>query len=204
MPSGEVAIDLAYEWMRGHLRGFLRFDGERCPLKVVASPQGPLVAPVMVAMITSTDVVLELPDDGDDHLHLMVSLEQFAERGEDAALCDRWRIYHGKPEDVNWARLHIDAARFRGMYIDGSTLMRPNPWAGSESAACRTANALPKTALAASVERLTGFDVEDPVVVGADPGGIDVRRRFDVVRVSASTPWAQPDDMIGSISRSAS
>lgn len=183
-------IDAAYEWLHGNLAGYLRFDGDRLPLKVAPLSDGHLVAPVMVAMLTATDLVLELPDDGDDDLHLMVSLEPFDARGEGGAWSDRWRAYHGQPEDVNWARMMIDAARFRGHYIDGSVLMRANPLAGEEAALCRRVNSEFTANLARYMVATTNRDAEAPVLVGVDPWGLDVRRRFEVVRVGSPSPWA--------------
>ncbi len=180
----------AYEWLHGNLAGFLRFDGERLPMRVAPLSDGHLAAPVMVAMLTAADLVLELPDDGDDDLHLMISLEPFDTRGEGGAWSDRWRAYHGQPEDVNWARLMIDAVKFRGHYIDGTMLMRANPLAAEESALCRRVNAEFMANLARYMAATTNRDAEAPVLVGVDPWGLDVRRRFEVVRVPAPSPWS--------------
>jgi hypothetical protein len=37
--------------------------------------------------------------------------------------------------------------------------------------------------------------VDEPLLVGIDPLGFDVRRRFDVVRVPAPEPMAEPTDV---------
>lgn len=178
----------AREWLRGHLSGYIRFDGERTPIRIVVAPDGSIVAPVMVAMLISTDVVLELPNDDDESMHLMVTLEKFDENGPHGAASDRWRIYHGDPPDVNWARCTVDAVRFAGYFVDGDALMAPNPLAAGEAAACRDINRGDRAVLARAARTCGGHELADPRVVGIDPGGCDIRSDFGVVRV----PWAEP------------
>ena len=101
----EAIAEEAYEFLRAHLMGRIRFDGDRVDIKVAPTPSGHLVASVMVSMLRSVDVVLELPDDGDDSLELQVTLEQIEENGPDGALCDRWCIYHGEAPDVRPGRI---------------------------------------------------------------------------------------------------
>ena len=72
-------VDEAYGFLRAHLSGRIRFDGERVEIRVAPAPDGTLVAPVMVAMLRSVDTVLELPDDGDDGIQLQVTLAQSEE-----------------------------------------------------------------------------------------------------------------------------
>lgn len=180
----------AYAWLRSHLAGFLRFDGERVALKVAPLPDGYLVAPVMVAMGMAADTVLELPDDGDDDLHLMVSLERFNEREDTNGWSDRWRAYHGDPPDVNWARIVIDASKFRGYFIDGDVYIRPNPLAAMESAICRKINSSLRDSVKSAIFAQLATDCLEPTVVGVDPLGFDVRRQFDVLRLCA--PEGQP------------
>jgi hypothetical protein len=93
--SDEIAEE-AYRFLRAHLSGRIRFDGERVEIRVAPTPDGNLVAPVMVAMLRAVDVAIELPDDSDESLVLQVTLEQITEEGPDGALCDRWCFYHGR------------------------------------------------------------------------------------------------------------
>ncbi len=173
---------LAFQFMRSNLSGHIAFDGDRRTIKVAPLPDGRLVAPVMVAMLRSTDVVVELPDDGDDSLQLTVTLEGLDPNGTDGFACDRWRIYHGDPPDVRWALLSIDAGRYRGWFIDGPALMRENPLAACEPAICRDAN-LELATLKRAIHKVVGSDPPSALLVGADPWGFDVRRHVDVVRL---------------------
>jgi hypothetical protein len=178
-------VERAMAFLRSHSRGDLRFDEHVQPIKYVIAPQdGRLVAPVMVAMLRSADVTLCVPADQDGALELMVTLEEFNDKsGEQAGLADRWRIHHGEPDDVRWALMLIDAARFDGMFIDGEALMQSNPLAADEARLCREMNIQHIDALRDLCDRRGHMRVEQPVMVGVDPRGIDVRARFDIVRV---------------------
>ncbi len=175
--------DEAYQWLRSHLSGYLRFDGERVAIKVAPAADGGLVAPVMVAMLMAADTVLELPDDGDNDLHLMVSLERFDERTDTAGWADRWRTYHGSPPDVNWARVIVDASKYRGYFIDGEAYVRANPLAAVEGALCRELNQTARDVVRQAIHGQYRTDAIEPTVVCVDPSGFDVRREHDVLRL---------------------
>lgn len=184
----EPIIDQAYAFLRSHTGGDLRFDEHMRPIKYVIGSDGRLAAPVMVAMLQSADSVLFVPEFADDVLELQVTLEEFSERGPDGLLADRWRIYHGEPQDVRWALISIDSARFKSMIIDGEALTRPNPLVREEARLCREVNQEHADDLRRICARFAKFQIEQPVMVGIDPLGLDVRARFDVVRVPASQP----------------
>ena len=191
----EAIAEEAYEFLRAHLMGRIRFDGDRVDIKVAPTPSGHLVASVMVSMLRSVDVVLELPDDGDDSLELQVTLEQIEENGPDGALCDRWCIYHGEAPDVRWARIQIDAARYKGYFVDGQALMRENPFAAQEGALCKELNAHCREGVMRAAESTGTHRLIDPKVVGGDPWGIDARGQIGVARIPASPPFASPDEV---------
>jgi len=195
MSDANSVIDKAWAFLRGHTRADLRFDEHMRPVKYVIAPDGRPAAPVMVAMLQAMDGVLFIPEYVDDSMELHVTILQFEERGPDAAVADRWRIYHGEPDDVRWAYLKVDAARFTGMVIDGDALEKPNTLANDEARLCRELNQ--KTDLLRRLcEHYGTMRVEQPVMVGIDPLGIDLRARFDVVRVPASRPMRNADEAI--------
>jgi hypothetical protein len=186
-PEDPIDLTVAIEFLRGHLSGLLRFDGDMRPVKIIVDREGRLFAPVMVAMIRSVDTVMCVPDDGDEAMQMQVTLEEVAEDGPHAALCDRWKAYHGDPPDVRWARMSIDAARWDGLFIDGDALMVPNALADAEPGILREINRGPVACRQAACRRHGGHEIEKPVVVGVDPGGFDVRGLFGTVRVPADT-----------------
>lgn len=202
----QQVIDQAYSFLRSHTRGDLRFDEHLRPIKYVILPDGRLAAPVMVAMIEAVDSVLFVPEYSEGSLELQVTLAPFEERGSDGAFADRWRIYHGEPQDVRWAFLNIDAARHGEMVVDGDALMRPNPLAADESRFCRQMNQEHADDLRRLCDHFAGIQIENPVMVGIDPLGLDVRSRFDVIRVAAIQPMPtahEAQQVLATMSRAA-
>ncbi len=179
----------AIAFLRGNLAGLIRFDTEYLPIKVVVAPDGRLAAPVMESMLLSTDCAVYLPaepQDGEDAvIQLMVSLERFEESGPEGRLADRWRIYHGEPEDVRWATMSIDFCKFASFAFDGEALMQPNPLAAEEAAICRAFNPGREDDLRRVARHVAEIDLEAPRLVGVDPLGFDVRGRFKIARVPA-------------------
>lgn len=202
--SEEEIITGARAFLRANLAGAIGFDGEVVPIKIVVAPDGALVAPVMVAMLRAFDVVVFLPEESDEAMQLQVTLEEIADKGEHAALCDRWRIYHGEPEDVRWARISIDAAKFDGRMFDGLALMQPNALAEAEARICRKVNAEMRGQLKQACLRVAEIELEDPRLVGVDPLGFDVRGRFDIVRLDAEPEIADEADACAALEELAS
>ena len=182
----EDAIE-AIAFLRGHLSGTIRFDGDFVPLKIVIAPDGRIVAPVMVAMIRSIDCALYMPhepnDEDDAAIQLQVELEQFEDSGPFGALADRWRIYHGDPPDVNWAIFAIEAAKMQSLFISGEALQISNALAQDEAAICREFNQEDDSRLGKVVKEASGIELDSTRLVGVDQLGFDVRGRFDVARI---------------------
>lgn len=187
-------VERCHAFLRANSTGDLRFDEHLRPVRYVVAADGRLVAPVMVAMLQSMDTVLFVPDCAENATEVQVTLEPFDEHGPDGGLCDRWRIYHGEPDDVRWARLDIDAARFEGAVIDGQALVRPNPLAPDEPQLCTEMNKRPGGMLHLLCLHLAGTRLKQPVMVGIDPLGVDVRGTFQVFRLPAPEPMNTPDD----------
>lgn len=186
-------VEDAYAMLCGHTRGDLQFGEHVRPIRYVITHDGRLVAPVMVAMIQTIDCVLFVPEAVDGALEVMISLEELNESSEDGRWVDRWQIYHGEPTDVRWAFLDPDAAKHNGHVIDGAVLRRENPLATDESRLCKHMNEDHRDALRALCLHFAQIEINDPVMVGVDPYGIDVRGRFDVVRVNAIEPMPNAD-----------
>lgn len=175
--------------------GDLRFDEHIRPIRFVFAPDGRLVAPMMVAMLQAAETVVHVPVADDTAMELLVTLEEFDEEGPDGRLADRWRIYHGDPPDVHWAYMNIDLARFHGMVIDGEALQHPNPFTEIEPALCGRINREHGNAILSTVDRLLDIEAENPRLVGIDPCGIDIRAKFDVVRLPFDSMVQQTEDV---------
>lgn len=194
MGDADANIESAYAFLRGHTTADLRFDEHLRPIKYIIASDGRLAAPVMVAMLQAVDTVLFIPECVEDSMEVQVTLEQFDERSRDGAIADRWRIYHGEPQDVRWAWMDIDGARQGRMVFDGEALIRANPLAADEARICRHMNEDHADDLRALCLHFAKVEIESPVMVGIDPLGIDVRGMFDVFRVVAAEPMTNADD----------
>lgn len=191
----DPGVESAYAFLRGHTSGDLRFDEHLRPIKYVIAPDGRLVASVMVAMLQTGDTVLFIPQYAEGCMELQVTLLPLDERGPDGGLTDRWRIYHGDPEDVRWGHLEIDAARYGEFVIDGEALMRQNALSDGESAICRRINENDREDLRMLCRHHASIEIEAPVLVGVDPLGFDVRGAFEVTRVPAAEPMPTVADV---------
>lgn len=192
-PMTDPRIEAAYAFLRAHTRGELRFDEHIRSIGYVIEADGRLVAPVMAAMLASVDTVLFVPGFAEGAMELQVTLQEFNERAE-GAHADRWRIHHGDPPDVRWAFFLVDGARHDGSVLEGETLVRPNPLSGVEPALCLETNEEHTADLRALCVQRADIDIEQPVMVAIDPLGIDVRGRFDVIRIPADEPMTTADD----------
>jgi hypothetical protein len=174
------ALEHALRVFTADLEGRLRFDEQAATIKYVVEPrEGRMVLSVPVAVFFAAELVLDVPEESDDALQLLLTVE---ECGESAAT-DRWQAYHGQPEHVRWALGWVDGAKHGAWVFDGDAFALPHPFAAEESVLCRVLNA-DKARLAAICQRHAGVVVPDPVCVGVDPRGVHVRARFGVVRVA--------------------
>jgi len=186
-----IALEHALDVLDASREGVLSIGGEqRIPLRyVVAGADGRLVASVPVAALLAHELILHVPEETDDALQLLLSVEEIAESAD----TDRWQAHHGQPEHVRWGAMFIDSAKHGPWVFDGDAMMRPNPLTAAEPALCKLANA-DKAALVRACQRYAGLVVPDPVCVGADPRGLHIRARFGVVRLrfpgEAPTPGA--------------
>ncbi len=188
---------VAWAFLRSNSTCTLRFGENMQDMSYVIAPSGELVISAMVAMLQPCDTIMYVPDYGDDCMEMHVSLEQFSEEGSDGFLADRWQVYHGEPPDMQWARVNIDAARFHEMFIDGEYLQQENVLQDDEAQLCKTLNQTCIDRVSEVCKTKTSVDVEEPVVVGVDSLGLDVRATFGIVRVPFDSPVQTGDDVIG-------
>jgi hypothetical protein len=186
--SEQQAAEQAYAHLRGHTRGDLRYEEQFGPVRYVIGPEGRLAAPVAYQMLEAVDTVLFVPGFAEGAMEVQVTPSALDPDGPEGAVADRWRIYHGEPQEARWAWLDPDAARYGKWVIDGEALRRSNPLAADEARLCRQMNQGSRDDLRGVCRHFSLADVEEPLVVGVDPLGFDVRRRFDVARVPAPSP----------------
>ena len=174
--------------LRAWTSAIIRFDEHVQPLQYVIAPDGRLVAPAMVAMLSTLDTALHIPDEDPDGLQLLVELHEFDADGPEGALADRWRIYHGTPDDIRWAVMDVDLARFRGGTIDGEAMVVANPLAECEPRICALINASHVASIQQTLESQLSIKAQNPLVVGVHPDGLDVRCDHDVVQLPLTIP----------------
>ncbi len=195
MYDEKKAGDAALAFLRNNSTATLKFGDNTRDVAYIIAPDGRLVVSAMIAMLQPCDTVMFVPEYIDDCMEMHVSLRQFEESGDTGILADRWQVYHGEPPDVQWAVVDIDAARFHEMFIDGEFLCRENPLAEIEDSLCKQLNS-DKDLLREVCESKTSVSVTDPLVVGVDSFGIDVRAPFGIVRIPAASLFEKPDDVL--------
>ncbi|MEM8757899.1 MAG: hypothetical protein AAGF47_08975 [Planctomycetota bacterium] len=167
--------------VRADRRAVVLFDGVPEPRgTVLDNATSRLVFPATAAVLDADEVVIWVPEERDDALQILVSPFEIDGRTEAAA--DRWRIYHGKEPSTRWLAGEPIALRLGPMVVAGDDVDLSNPLAAAEPALCKRFNAEPARlgALASAFDpRSTG----SCVLVGVDAMGIDLRTRFDIVRV---------------------
>ena len=194
--NGEkLMAESAWKFLRSNTTATIKFGEHTRDISYVISKTGELIIPAMVAMLQPCDTIMFVPEYSEGCMEMHVSLRQFIETGDDGLLADRWNVYHGDSPEVQWARVTIDAARFHEMFIDGESLCRENILAEVEGALCKELNAECKEKVRALCVAKTLVTIEDPVVVGVDQFGIDVRAAFGIVRVPADSVLTSADDV---------
>jgi hypothetical protein len=150
-------------------------------LKYVLDEAGDPLAPASPAFFEAGDTVFHVPDEESGSLDLLVTPEEV---DPECAAADRWRVYHGQASEPCFAKYYIEAAKKDEFVIDGEALREPNPLAGDEPAVCRMVNRAHVDALRAICQMKCHVEVEQPILVGIDPYGFDVRARFGIVRIT--------------------
>jgi len=179
----QLAIEVAWDFLRRNSTSTIKFGENLQDVSYVITQEGLVIIPAMIAMLQPYDTVMYVPDFSEGCMEMHVSLEGFDETETNGQYADRWRVYHGEPPDVQWAIATIDAVRFHDMFMDGEELGQANPLASDEAAFCTLLNTNHKDNVKTVCAKTSNVEVHDPVVVGVDPKGIDVRATFGIVRI---------------------
>ncbi len=181
MLDPEPSVLDAAEFLATYREGVLFADGSPMARRFVSDPDsGRLLIPVPPEVAEAGEHVLHIPEESDDAMALMVTVEVV--HPDTLAACDRYLAYHGAAEDARWIACRIEAAKWGGVVLDGPVLQQPNPLAGAEGRLCKRVNADPPR-LAAAMRSHRNLEIPGALCVGVDPGGLHVRSRFGVVRV---------------------
>ena len=137
--------------------------------------------------------VLLVPGETDPILHLLVEASELdAGKG---VIVDRWCAYHGSPDGSRWVAWHVACARFGSDVIEADRIIVPNPLGDRVPTLCRGLNADGRR-LSRLCEATERGQESEPVAVGVDPLGLDLRGRFDVIRVRFDPPAFTDGDVL--------
>jgi hypothetical protein len=168
--------------LKASAEGHLMIDGDRRRRVryVFDRRRGGLVFPIPGDFDQEGDAQLLVPDEHDPAVAALLSIETVSELP--GAVEIRFEIYHGRSRDAAWAVATVEALRYHGEPFDNDEFVLTDEIIGHEPGLCRELNADPEL-LRAACAGLAGATVEEPVAVGVDPDGIDVRARFGIVRL---------------------
>ena len=200
----QAAHEHALRLLRSHYQGDLLVDGVPHAIKLMLDPRtGSFVMSVELEMLEAEDVVLVLPEDRfDAPIHAGIELGQEIE--EEA--CDRFLAYHLHQPSPIWASGRINFVKIRdgigkGMVFDQAEIEVPNALINELPGLCKKLNSDPK-ALGLICKLLAKVEIIEPMAVGVDPMGFDVRGKFGVVRVEFPSKVAdghQGEDVIAAL-----
>lgn len=181
--------------LRFHYKALLAVGDRFDPVRFVLDPaSGSPVIPVDADALEEVALTLHVPDDSDDQaIHLLGEPHEL-DRDRHPA-CDRYRVYFGEPKPRRWIALHLDSIKWSGGLIEANEVPLINPFHASEPRLCRELNADPARLSALCRAVAAGSAPADPRAVGIDPGGIDIRASFGIIRVEFAAPLAVPDDL---------
>lgn len=158
-------------------------DGAHVTVRFVIDPgTGEIVFPAPGWVIEAEEVVLHVPGEAPAEGRELQLLVRHRQVGE-SAVTDRWSGYHGPPGHPFFVSCVIESAKMEGQVVDGAEMSIVNSVRDAEGSLRRWANS-DKARLRAAVATNASVQVADPVVVGVDSYGVDVRAAFGIVRLS--------------------
>lgn len=147
---------------------------------VIDRRRGRLAFPMPSDAAGVGEAQLLVPDEHNPAVAALLSLETVAVLPGEVEI--RFEIYHGRAKEAAWAVATVEALRYHGEPFDSKEIVLTDEIIGLEPGLCRELNADPE-ALRAACAGPAGGTIEEPVAVGIDPDGIDVRARFGIVRL---------------------
>ncbi len=201
----ETALAEARALLADNRRGVALADERPLPVLFVPDPAtGDIVLRLPRTALDAEQIVLNVPDEGDDALMLLLHVVGAADergapaapditaRGVDEALIDRWRIVHGdppaaparrdvKPELQVYIRSALDTARHQGRVYEGELFAIRNRLASDEPRLCKRANA-DRARLDRAIRAALGAHTENALCVSVDQRGALFRTPLGIIR----------------------
>lgn len=192
MPTNTNPHEHAARTVRRFTQCIARADGTPFDCRyIIDGDSGELVIGIERTALDADELTLCLPDDTfNAEATLLVHTRDAAE--------DRWTdrhlAYHPDARPPVLARASVDSAKLRdGDVVEGAHLALSNPLLPAEPGLCKSLNA-DRDALRRLCGLMTGTEPEQPVAVGVDRFGIDVRGRFGIIRLDLPARCEDPDE----------
>lgn len=178
--------------LRAHTTGTLLCDGIPTPIAYIIDPStGGLILCAEHEMFEADDCVLAIPEDS---FSCPMRVNLMIEEMPESIASDRYIAYHLRQDRPVWARGQISFAKIdSGGVADGEQLMTPNPLLDALPHLCKRLNA-DRKALREVCKLLTRAEIENPIAVGVDEEGSDIRAEFGVVRMNWPGPVEDADE----------
>ena len=178
--------------IRRFTRCIARADGTPYECRfVIDGDTGELVLGIDRPALDADELTLCLPD---DTFNAEATLLVHARDAGEDRWTDRHLAYHPEMRPQAFARASVDSAKLReGEVVGGDRLALTNPLALAEPSLCKRLNA-DRDALRRLCELMTKTEPEQPVAVGVDRFGIDVRGRFGIIRLDLPAPCEDPGE----------
>ena len=185
MSPQETDILNAHRRLFGWHEGVLNIDGEFRTCRFIIDPaSGNPAAPVHASVFQAPSLVLHIPEDEPEAVHLTLRAVEVDPRNSEAA--DRWSAYFGPHPEGRFGILEIESFKRLDSVLDGELARPLHPFRHAEGRLCKAMNQ-DRAALADACERLRGTRPElrpdSPLCVGVDPFGLDLRIAFGVTRL---------------------
>lgn len=161
---------------------------------IVDGATGGIVIPVEASFAkggSDGELVLCAPDEANCAWQASLT-PRVIERPESEEAVDRWAAYHahhahhpghsGSSSGRTWVRCVATGLKAGEQVFDEDELMQPNALRTVEARLVKAINS-DRAALTKACKVHGPLDVADPLAVGVDPLGVDVRARFGIVRL---------------------
>jgi len=186
------SLDRARHLIRALHEATLLYDQTPMETRFMVDPRsGDLIVAIEDDALAADDIVLACPRDAfDTPIRISITLSDTVDEEQR----DRYTTYLLPPTPPLLAIGSVSFVKLdSGEVFEPEELALANPLVGDLGALCRRLNA-DRAALAALCRTLAGADFEDPLAVGVDDRGIDVRASHGVARLELPAPVADTDE----------
>lgn len=192
MSSDPPTHEHAARTVRRFTRCIARADGRPFDCRyIIDGDSGELVIGLDRAALDAEELTLCLPD---DTFNAEATLLVHTRDATEDRWTDRHLAYHPDLRPPALARASVDSAKLRdGNVVCADELALTNPLLPAEPGLCKSLNA-DRDALRRLCRLMTGTEPEQPVAVGVDRFGIDVRGRFGIIRLDLPAPCDDPGE----------